>query len=172
MWRRHWRITTVIAVQLLILAAVPGRKVLARIHGTDVTLETRPVDPYDVMSGYYVTLGYKAEDAPLAPGFHPDDGATVYITVARGTPAWRGVAVTADPIPPEADQVSLKATWDGRRARLLDAQRLYVPEAERFKVTEAFRAAASPAVADLKVDSGGAVALLRLHVNGHTWGDR
>jgi uncharacterized membrane-anchored protein len=64
MWSRHWRAGAVIVAQLAILAAIPLRQVRARLSGTTVTLETVPVDPYDVLSGYYVTLRYAAEQVP------------------------------------------------------------------------------------------------------------
>jgi uncharacterized membrane-anchored protein len=171
MWPRHWRIVAVIGVQLLILAAVPGRKLHARARGTEVSLETRPIDPYDFMSGYYVTLGYKVETAPLERGFQPNDGDTVYITIQRDTPGWRGIEVTQSPVAPTANRLSLRATWE-HSARLLDAQRLYVPETQRRDATETLRTHRSDALVDLRVDADGTVALERMRVGGKSWGEQ
>jgi len=53
--RLLWFVVAV-GAQLLILAAVPAQK----IHSGDgqTTCLKRPVDPYPIMTGYYVRLGY------------------------------------------------------------------------------------------------------------------
>ena len=53
--RRHFAFGAAIVLQLAILAAIPREQALARVRGKEITLETRPVDPYNVLSGYSVT---------------------------------------------------------------------------------------------------------------------
>jgi uncharacterized membrane-anchored protein len=56
--------------------------------GTVVLLETRPVDPRDLLRGDYITLNYKISDVPLS-AFSPPrtnglpPGATVYIALEK-----------------------------------------------------------------------------------------
>ena len=73
------RLLAVIALQAAILAAIPSRQVKARASGVDVTLETAPVDPLDPLSGYHVTLRYRAQPTEglyfrtREMGYRPED---------------------------------------------------------------------------------------------------
>lgn len=153
------RLLAVIALQAAILAAIPSRQVKARASGVDVTLETAPVDPLDPLSGYHVTLHYRAEQLPAASPGAP--GAAAWLLLERGAPAWRAVACL--PARPEAsgDQVVVRARLEDGRCRIPSAGRFYIPEARRHEVDAALRVART-ALVDLRVDREGDVALLRL----------
>ncbi|HYE74982.1 MAG TPA: GDYXXLXY domain-containing protein, partial [Blastocatellia bacterium] len=47
-----------VAVQVLILISMPLSKAYTRATGRSVILKVAPVDPYTILSGYYVTLNY------------------------------------------------------------------------------------------------------------------
>jgi hypothetical protein len=156
MLHSYWRLWVVLGVQLLIVAA---------------TLETRPFDPYDVLSGYYVTLGYEAETPP-ADRLDPDlavDG-PAWILLARETPAWRVVSVSPIRPTPAADEAVLKATWDGHRARLDDLRKFFISEAARQEVADTMSKNRGRAFVDMRVGMGGEAVLLRLHVGDKTFG--
>lgn len=157
---RHWRVGAVVAVQLAILAAIPLRQVRARVSGTTVTLETVPVNPYDVLSGYYVTLAYEAERVPYLGG--DADGGPAWLVVARGSPAWKGVACRRGLPSHGPDEVALAAEVVGGRCRIASASRFYVPEGRRAEVEAALRSVRSRALVDLRVNDAGDVALVRL----------
>jgi len=167
----HLGIGVVIAAQLLVLLAIPARNVITRATGRDVTLRTAPVDPYDPLAGYYVTLAYEVEQ--LAPADRERLGPTgpVWITVRAAEPAWQGVAVTVERPAPAPDRVSMRAHWSGWRASIDGADRLYIPETQRERVAALLRAANQHGLADLVVSADGDVALVRLRVGGETFGE-
>jgi uncharacterized membrane-anchored protein len=48
-----------LGVQLLLLSSVPAKAIYTLNSGTTVFLQTAPVDPVDLLRGYYQTLGYE-----------------------------------------------------------------------------------------------------------------
>ena len=153
------RLLLVIGVQAAILAAIPSRQVKARASGTSITLETTPVDPLDPLSGYHVTLRYLAEQVVAeAPG---QRGASAWLLLERGDPAWRGVACLNSRPATGPGQVAVRAEVEDRRCRIPSAGRFYIPEARRAEVDAALREARA-ALVDLRVDADGDVALVRL----------
>lgn len=162
----HLGIGVVLAAQLLVLCAIPARHLVTRATGREVTLWTAPVDPYDPLSGYYVTLSYEVEQAAGAERAGP-----VWITLRKDAPAWQRVEVTVERPAPAADQVSVRAHWSGWRLSIDGAGRLYIPETQRDRVAELLAAAQQRGLVDLMVGEGGDVALLRLRVGGETFGE-
>jgi uncharacterized membrane-anchored protein len=167
MWRRSWPLVAVVVLQLGILAAIPLRQARALLAGTEVTLETMPVDPYDLLSGYYVTLRYRAEEAPRAAGL--SDG-EAWLLLAPGSPAWSGLEVRPGRPAPAPGQVAIRVEVERGRVRIPSAGRFYVPAARRGEVDQALRTVRSAALVDLKVGEDGSVALLRLHAGAVTVG--
>jgi uncharacterized membrane-anchored protein len=139
--------------------------VLARLRGTEITLRTVPVDPFDVLAGRYVTLSYAIEleaTKHVSPGFRP--GQLVWLTVERGDPAWTLVSVTADRPARASGQVSLRARWDRWRVSIEDASRLYVTEEVGREVDARPRTQAD--LIDLRVGEDGTPAVMRLRGPG------
>jgi len=199
--RDRLRLGAAIGVQLLILALVPARQVMASWRGQELTLATAPVDPHDPFSGAYVRLAYQAERLlPGMPGPAVDEGSLVYVVVERAEPAWRLVAIAAEPPPPASGRAALRATWHAGGARIESAGRLYLTSEkaqaaeralaeQRRRWWEAQQAAsqarqATPASSpepdpprppdawvDLRVDEAGNVRLLRLRVDGQVFGE-
>lgn len=169
---RYTRVLAVVIVQLAILGAVPARQVRARRFGTPITLRTAPVDPFDVLSGHYLTLSYEVE-RPWAGRFEPGlrHGDEVWITVEYGDPAWTLVSVTWER-PPVAvsGRVSLRARWQYEHeaqgwARIEGAQRFYVTE-QRGAAVEATRRGRQSALVDLRVGADGTPAVVALRAGG------
>jgi uncharacterized membrane-anchored protein len=52
---RFW---IVLALQVILILAVPAQAFYTQINGRSLVLQTAPVDPYSVFQGYSVTLGY------------------------------------------------------------------------------------------------------------------
>ena len=158
----------VLGLELLLLGSVPAEQLLALAAGDDVVLATRPVDPYDLLAGYYATLGYEIEDAPaelLPPGLGDDE--RLWLTIERAEPAWRLVAVTRARPDPAPDRATLRARRRHGRVELEELKRFYVPEGQRYDATSAAR---GKGLVDAKVGPGGAAALLRLRVGDRTFG--
>jgi uncharacterized membrane-anchored protein len=67
MWRRIPKMAlfgTVAVIQLALLALMIADRVQILRDGTEVTLQTRPIDPRDLLRGDYVTLGYDISQLP------------------------------------------------------------------------------------------------------------
>jgi uncharacterized membrane-anchored protein len=166
MLRRWGPLAAVLGIQLAILVVIPYRRVEARLRGTEITLRTMPVDPYDVLSGYYVTLRYEVEPTRADLVAQPYR----WLTVARSEPAWVGAGLS--PAPREhasrPDTVELKIDPDararGESCLIASACRFYIPEARREQVSAAMRETGGRALVDMRVDDDGNVALVRLRV--------
>lgn len=57
--RAIWRLCLPLAFQLLLILSIPAQAVYTHVTGKTVILQTAPVDPYDLLRGYYQTLGYE-----------------------------------------------------------------------------------------------------------------
>ena len=169
--RRYGRLAVVLLVQTGILAAMAGRHAAVRTWGTAVTLRTAPVDPYDLMSGYYLVLSYEIESPPdrLAPA-DLRRGDRVWLVVRSAEPAWELETVARERPAPAADRVALPARWDGWRFEIEGAGRVYVPESQREAADRVIRNAQGKGLVDLRV-SDGTVAVLRLRIGGASFGE-
>jgi uncharacterized membrane-anchored protein len=170
MWLSKGPLLAAVGIQLAILAAIPLRQAKARALGTEITLETAPVDPYDLLSGYHVTLAYRAEQLGYAGG--DGDGGPAWLVVAPGSPAWQAVTCSRG-LPSHAEgHVAIAAEVVHGHCSIPTAHRFYVPEDRRQEIDAALRAVRGAALVDLKVDAGGNVALLRLRAGSVVVGSR
>lgn len=55
---KSWRLWVPLVLQTILIAAVPAQSVYTFMTGKTVILQTMPVDPYDLLRGYYQTLSY------------------------------------------------------------------------------------------------------------------
>ena len=53
-----WRLWIPLLLQIGLIAAVPAQSVYTFVTGKTVVLQTIPVDPYDLLRGYYQVLSY------------------------------------------------------------------------------------------------------------------
>jgi uncharacterized membrane-anchored protein len=81
--------------------------------GTLVMLETRPVDPRDLLRGDYVTLSYKISDIPLnafSATNLPPAGATVYVVLEPRGAFYEVASASTEPMTAAPGQVILRGT--------------------------------------------------------------
>lgn len=172
--RDRWKLVAAIALQLAILALVPARQLLAGLRGTEITLATAPVDPFDHFSGPFVALAYEVE-RPTAPAMvDVQPGQIVYLTVERDEPAWKLVSVDLERPAPVAGRASLRATWRDGRAHIESAGRFYLPQEKATEVERLLVGGGGQrprALVDMRVDGEGNVALERLRVGGQVFGE-
>ncbi len=166
--RSWWPVIAVVVLQLGALAFMPLRSASAIASGREITLATEAVDPFDPLAGRYVVLRYGVERSERREAFGIGD--TVWIAVERSEPAWRGLRVTSSPERTLATRVSLRATWNGTRAVLENAGRLYLPEDECLAADELLRADPNAGLVDLAVDEHGNVSPLRLRIGERVFG--
>lgn len=162
---RHLPLAVVLVAQFAVVAAVPARQVAARWTGTPILLETRPVDPYSILAGYYVTLDYEAEwpaKSLVEPGLAP--GERVWLTVERAAPAWRAVSVTRDRPAAAPDRVAIRARWRDPNVEIDGAGRFYLPEARRGRVDAERLGNRRTGIVEMRVGRDGTPALLKFTI--------
>lgn len=166
---RPWAIALTLLVQFGILAAIPARAILARSRGTEITLQTRPFDPFSPFTGYHERLAYDVEFSPPEGNFR--DGEEIWITVEQADPAWTLVSATREKPPARENQVSIRATYGKPRCPLQGAGLIYIPEARREEADRKMLEAQSKALVDMVIARDGSAYVLRLRVGGTTFGE-
>ena len=106
--------------------------------GTLVLLETRPVDPRDLIRGDYITLNYKISDVELSAFSPPQTnalppGATVYVALEPHGGFYEVARASSNRIVPTNGQVVLRGRvlhWWSERSTHLEygLERYYVSE--------------------------------------------
>ncbi len=144
--------------------------------GRDVVLQTRPIDPRDLMRGDYVILGYDISTVRVADikGPQVDDGRTVYVAIKPGKDGiWHFSRAAFSPFVDLApDEAQLRGTSryritpDGDYAVLLDygIERYYVPEGEGRSVEDGQREMRITAV--VAIDEKGKAVIKALRDDG------
>ncbi|NQE37895.1 GDYXXLXY domain-containing protein [Microcoleus asticus] len=79
-----WRLWVPLLLQIGLIAAVPATAVYTFITGKTVVLQTLPVDPYDLLRGYYQVLSYDISDR----------------TNLEKLPGWKDLPAEKTPCPP------------------------------------------------------------------------
>ena len=152
-----------VAIQLLILAAVPARKLLAAFTGTPVVLQVAPVDPYNILSGYYLTLSYEVARLSSEESQRFQGVRDLYVVV-RPDPdgIWRRVAMTSEwPSEIPAGALVIKGTLQGWRLDL-GLESFYLPETRRDAIAHDLEAHMDQARVEIRVDGRGNAVLRKL----------
>lgn len=175
--RRFW---VALFVQTALIATVPAQAIHTHLTGKTVVLQTAPVDPYSLLTGYSQTLNYEISNpatlqnlpgwttiaSPETSGLLP--GTPVYVTLAAPETTnthppqpWQPVAVNRDrPQTLRPNQVLLKGKAVNRRQIQYGLETYYIPEDQRSLVNADIRQArlepqSSPIVVETKVGNGG-----------------
>lgn len=159
-----------VAIQTLILVAVPARKVFTRVTGKTVVLQVQPVDPYSILSGYYATLGFdisRVDAFPNATGRFQtfSDGASLYAIVEKGDDGtWKPVSLEHElPANLPDNRAALLGRLNGGTIRY-GIEEFYFPEAQRDHIAEDLSRNVDKARVEIKVDRSGHAALERLRI--------
>ncbi len=161
-----------LAVQLVILAAVPAGKLNARLNGTLISIKTAPFDPYDFLSGYHVRLTYEISTPPGLQELKIERrrNAEVYVELKKeedGT--WSAGNIYRErPSELPGDSMVIKGRF--RRSRIdYGIESYFIPEENRQEIEKALREQEAEATAQIKVDSFGNAAMVSLTVNGKVY---
>ena len=143
-------------IGLIVFAAVQE----AKLRGTEVTLQTVPVDPRSLLQGDYAILDYEIAELPPRLADLPP-GATVYVTLAESAGAWPAVAYQPDHPPPDDGATYIRGEVNARRRLDFGIGAYFVPEGTGRIIETA---------ADVKVvvslDDRGKAVIKELLVNG------
>jgi uncharacterized membrane-anchored protein len=164
-----------VVIQILILVAVPARKVFTMATGKTVVLKVQPVDPYSILSGYYATLGFDISRVDAFPNARGNfqgssDGAWIYAIVEKGDDGiWKPLSLEHE----------LPANLPDNRAALLGRinhgaitygiEEFYIPEAQRHRIAEDLSRNVDKARVEIKVDGSGHAALERLRIENRIY---
>lgn len=184
-------------IQLVLIAAVPAQAIYTHLAGRTVLIQTAPVDPYDLLTGYSVTLSYdiaRIDTLRKLPGWK---------TLPKGQEAWNrdrlaeGLRLyvileapsgAASKQPQAWKAVDVRATWPQQiqpNQIVLTGQAhynsvdygietYYMPEARREEVNTAIRESQgsrskTPAIVEAKVDPQGNAVPVQIWVNGKAY---
>lgn len=145
-----WRLWVPLLFQSMLIVAVPAQDAYTFATGRTVVLQTAPVDPYDLMRGYYQTLGYDISSfqnlAKLPGGDLLKDTFVGEIYVVLEAPPeqaasppkpWKPVRVSHDrPTNLPSNQIALKGKSEGWRI-VYGLETYYMPEDQREQVNQA-----------------------------------
>jgi uncharacterized membrane-anchored protein len=167
--RLAWFIVAV-AAQLLILAAVPAQKIRTRVTGKTILLKTAPVDPYSIMSGYYVVLSYEISNPAVSSEWKKwSQGSDVWVILKSDSSGISSAVSVHDKRPPIPDGcVVIKGKTTGWRIEY-GIESYFIPEDARDKVERDFRSHSREAKTEVKVDSSGNAALIKLIIQDRVY---
>ena len=158
--------TLALAAQTAILAAVPAKKIHARLTGTLITIETAPVDPYSFLSGYHVILNYEISTPPGLKQFSDRNrGIEVYVILEPDENNIYNARSIHPAIPEDTPQncLLIKGKLAGPRV-IYGIESYFIPEKSRNQIEKDLRDNQRRAKAQIKVDKYGNAALIRLLV--------
>jgi uncharacterized membrane-anchored protein len=154
-----------VVIQALILIAVPARKVFTRATGRTVLLKVQPVDPYNLLSGYYATLGFDISRVDAFPNAQVFPDGPIYAVVARGDDGTWKPALLESHLPAHLPDNRIAILGRLRGGTITyGIEEFYVPEAQRENIAEDLRKNQDKARVEVKVDSSGHAALERLRI--------
>jgi uncharacterized membrane-anchored protein len=100
--------------------------------GTEVILETRPVDPRDLFRGEYVILRYAIENDPLVNEAISNNnlvtGDLLYVRLATDDRHIASVSGTSVVVPDFSNGLWIKGEVSAGRVRFPDIEQYFVPE--------------------------------------------
>jgi uncharacterized membrane-anchored protein len=153
-------------IQLVILVGVPARKAYTLRTGRSVLLQVQPVDPYSILSGYYVTLGFdisRTEAFSNASEF--GQTGTCYAVLERGEDGvWKPLSLERE-LPGNLPENRIAIQGRIRYGRIeYGIEDFYIPETKRGVIETDLRDNLGKARVQIKVDSRGNAALQQLRI--------
>jgi uncharacterized membrane-anchored protein len=163
-------------VQLALIAAMVIDRAGILREGTEVTLQTRPVDPRDFLRGDYVVLSYDISEVPAGElKGKPRDGrdSTVFVKLApKGDGFYRAVSAHLDPVPVASGEIVIRGRVENWRwcrdceslSISYGLEKFFVPEGEGLVLEQARNQQKISVVA--AVTPSGRAAIKRLLLDG------
>jgi uncharacterized membrane-anchored protein len=165
-----------LAAQVLLIAAVPAPAIYTLNTGTTVFLKTAPVDPYDLLRGYYQTLSYDISNRSILaklPGGeiltdNNSNNQEIFVTLALPTTTGRQAAkpIAISPQQPTnlpSHQISIRGIISGWQI-IYDLEKFYLPETEQQNINDNINRHRRNLLVEVKVDSSGHPVLSSLWV--------
>ncbi|MBF2049101.1 MAG: GDYXXLXY domain-containing protein [Elainella sp. C42_A2020_010] len=175
-----WRLWLPLLFQTGLILAVPAQDAYTYVAGRQITLQTAPVDPYDLLRGHYQTLGYeisRSDELRALPGGewfeqHQFKAGRFYLvleapatettteTATETTPPkpWQPVRISATrPTNLAANQVAIQGRTNRYGQISYGLETYYMPEAQRNALNSDISQTQDRQafVVDVKVDGSG-----------------
>jgi uncharacterized membrane-anchored protein len=169
--RRALFFTLAVAAQFLMLAAVPAQKIYTRATGRSVTLKIRPVDPYNILSGYYVTLNYEIANPRSFVNSDDDyNSERVYAVLERRADGvWHPVSLSKSrPANLPENRIAIRGRYTYSSIEY-GIEEFFIPEDKRAEIEQGLSKNRDQAHVEVKVDSEGNAALVRLMVGDQVY---
>jgi uncharacterized membrane-anchored protein len=160
-----------VTVQVIILVAVPARRVLTLANGKRVVLRVQPVDPYSILSGYYVTLGYEINRREVfANGNDFADEGRCYAVLESGEDGvWKPLSLERE-LPKALPDNRVALAGRIRYGRIdYGIEDFYISESKRREVADDLSNHPNKARVEIKVDGSGNPALERLRIEDRVY---
>ena len=168
------------AIQVALIAVMVYDRVRVLREGSEVTLQTRPVDPRDFLRGDYVVLDYDISTLPagdLKDTPSQGRGTPVFVKLARKGGVYEALSVHTEPVPVGDGEVLIRgrvvsgATCGANRRVFCDRlrvtygiERYFVPQDEGKEIEHARNQGKVSIVAS--VTPAGRAAIKRLLLDG------
>lgn len=169
--REHRRLsifTLLVAIQVVLIIAMVVREERFQ-RGTEIVLQSQPVDPRDPLRGDYVILGYRAEnlDGLAIPKSGFSEGADVYVVLMDRGRYWEPVGVRSENIESGERDEGLVAI----RARVENESPLRVefPDLGEYFVEQGTGQLPDPPDVHVSVSEDGTARILYLEIDGQRW---
>ena len=178
-----WQFLFPFTLQLFIILAIPSQSLYTYALGKTVTIQTIPVDPYDLIRGYSQTLHYEIisnwnELEKLPGGWDLKRAATFYVTLQapeeldKQPPLpWTPIAVSNEkPDNLTENQIALAGNSAGYREAVYGLETYYMPENQRDAINQEIRELQRqpngkiPFVVEVRIDSRGKAIPLSLWI--------
>jgi uncharacterized membrane-anchored protein len=173
------RLAVPLLLQLLMICSISARSIYALVTGTTVVIKTMPVDPYDLLRGYYQTLSYDISSFNTLnklPGWknlqrqkgsaNLDRNQQVYVILTKTATnpttlqAWQPVEIDAKlPANLSADKIAIRGVSNGSSI-IYGLETYYMPEDRKDDVNTDISSARSGSgsrnlLVEIKVDNRG-----------------
>ncbi len=149
------RLAVPLFLQTLLIGSIAAQSIYTLATGTTVVLKTMPVDPYDLLRGYYQTLSYDISSFNTLnklPGWKSlkrQQGSTnldrdrqVYVTLIKTNPnsnppqAWKPIAIDSQlPTNLSASKIAIRGVSNGNNI-IYGLETYYMPEDRKDGVNE------------------------------------
>lgn len=194
-----WLFWLPLMAQALLILATPVQAIYTQVTGKTVILQTGPVDPYDLLRGYYVVLSYdisalaqmqqlpgwdEVEANLMTDSFQPPltaDGAILYVVLEAPTDPqaeppqpWTPVRVSSDrPTNLPTNQIALRGNYRYGTINY-GLETYYIPEDQRVEINDDINQAQwsggeRPFVVEIKVNAQGEAVPISLWVDDHNY---
>ncbi|MFZ2961122.1 MAG: GDYXXLXY domain-containing protein [Candidatus Ozemobacteraceae bacterium] len=161
--------------QILILIAVPAQKMNTLLFGRTIFLQVSPVDPYSIMSGYYVTLSYDIQRLEKISSegerLERENCRDFYVTVEeRPDGVWKAIAAERqNPGKRPENQAILHGNIQRWGRPSFGIEEFYIPEERRREISEDLQKNRNKARVEVRVDDAGNAVLVSLRIEDRVY---